>query len=239
MQVKAEKVHYFPVSLAALFLLILLFLFLIILIEVRILSYAYELMGINRRYVFLLLLVSLLGTYFNIPVYQFPGGMVISGAHADFFGMRYIIPLVEHRHGTTVAVNVGGAVIPVFLSLYLLARNKFYARALAGVILVTVVVHMVAYPVKGLGIAEPLFVPPLAATAAGLLFAGNSAPALAYISGTLGTLIGADLLNLDKIRGLEAPIVSIGGAGTFDGIFLTGIASVLIAALLAPGRKKG
>ncbi len=198
---------------------------------------AYELMGINRRYVFLLLLVSLVGTYFNIPVYQFPGGNVISGAHIDFFGMRYVIPMVRQWPGTTVAVNVGGAIVPVLLSLYLLVKNKFYGRALAGVILVTIVVHLLAYPVRGIGIAEPLFVPPLVAAAAGLIFARKSAPAPAYISGTLGTIIGADLLNLDKVQGLEAPIVSIGGAGTFDGIFLTGVASVLMAALLTPKHE--
>ena len=54
---------------------------------------------------------------------------------------------------------------------------------------------------------------------------------LAYIGGSLGTLIGADLLNLDKLRGLGAPIASIGGAGTFDGVFLTGVVAVLIASL--------
>jgi len=215
--------------------LIFLFIFLIVWIEIRVLSYAYSLMGINRRYIFLLLFVSLAGTYFNIPVYQFPGGHVVSNAHIDFFGMRYVVPMVQHT-GTTVALNIGGAVVPLILSFYLLVKNKFYGRALGGIILVTIVVHMVARPVKGLGIAEPLFVPPLAAAAAGLIFARRDAPALAYISGTLGTLIGADLLNLDKVQGLQAPIVSIGGAGTFDGIFLTGIVAVLMAALLTPRR---
>ncbi|HYA42192.1 MAG TPA: DUF1614 domain-containing protein [Syntrophobacteraceae bacterium] len=224
--------HYFPVSLAALLFFIFLLIFLVLLIEVRVFSYAYTLMGINRRCIFLLLLVSLIGTYFNVPVYQFPTGQVISDAHIDFFGMRYIVPMVRQRQGTTIAVNIGGAVVPMLLSLYLLVKNKFYGKALAGIILVTIVVHMVAYPVKGLGIAEPLFVPPLAA-AASLIFARDSAPTLAYISGTLGTLIGADLLNLDKAQALEAPIMSIGGAGTFDGIFLTGIVAVLMAAVLA------
>ena len=59
----------------------------------------------------------------------------------------------------------------------------------------------------------------------------------AYISGSLGTLIGADLLNLDKLQGLGAPVASIGGAGTFDGVFLTGIAAVLIASI--PRRAAG
>ena len=63
----------------------------------------------------------------------------------------------------------------------------------------------------------------------------DSAP-LAYIAGSLGTLIGADLTNLDKVRGLGAPVASIGGAGTFDGIFLTGILAVLLASLYARPR---
>ena len=53
--------------------------------------------------------------------------------------------------------------------------------------------------------------------------------AVASVSGSLGTLIGADLLNLGRIQGLGAPVMSIGGAGTFDGIFLTGIMAVRLA----------
>jgi uncharacterized membrane protein len=63
----------------------------------------------------------------------------------------------------------------------------------------------------------------------------NAAP-LAYIAGSMGTLIGADLTNLDKVRGLGAPVASIGGAGTFDGIFLTGILAVLLASIFHPKR---
>jgi uncharacterized membrane protein len=44
-------------------------------------------------------------------------------------------------------------------------------------------------------------------------------------------MIGADLLNLGSIHGLGAPVASIGGAGTFDSIFLIGIVAVLIASV--------
>ncbi|MCW8828861.1 MAG: DUF1614 domain-containing protein, partial [Gammaproteobacteria bacterium] len=67
-----------------------------------------------------------------------------------------------------------------------------------------------------------------AALAAVLIAPEASAP-LAYISGTLGVLIGADLLRLKDIRTMGAPFASIGGAGTFDGIFITGIVAVLLA----------
>ena len=51
------------------------------------------------------------------------------------------------------------------------------------------------------------------------------------ITGTLGTLLGADLLNLHRLRSLGAGVASIGGAGTFDGVFLSGIIAVFLVAL--------
>ena len=89
--------------------------------------------------------------------------------------------------------------------------------------------HRLAHPVPGVGIAVPTLVPPLLAAAIALPLARGSAPALAYVAGSMGTLIGGDLLNLGKIQGLGAPVASIGGAGTFDGVFLTGIIAVLLA----------
>src|SRR5437870_5126403 len=98
-----------------------------------------------------------------------------------------------------------------------------------GVAIVAAVVHRLAQPGPGVGIAVPTLVPPLAAAAIALPLSRASAPALAYIAGSMGTLIGGDLLNLGKIPGLGAPVASIGGAGTFDGVFLTGIIAVLLA----------
>jgi uncharacterized membrane protein len=65
-----------------------------------------------------------------------------------------------------------------------------------------------------------------------VILSHDYAPVLAYIGGTLGTLIGADILNIDKIKNLGAPVASIGGAGTFDGIFMSGIMAVLLSAIL-------
>jgi uncharacterized membrane protein len=100
---------------------------------------------------------------------------------------------------------------------------------LIAVAIVAAIVHAVAHPVQGVGISVPVFVPPLVAAATAILVARRAAPSVAYIGGSLGTLIGADLLNLGLVRGLGAPVASIGGAGTFDGIFLTGIVAVLLA----------
>ncbi|HKJ08966.1 MAG TPA: DUF1614 domain-containing protein, partial [Gammaproteobacteria bacterium] len=115
--------------------------------------------------------------------------------------------------------------------------NRLWVPALVGIALVAAVCHSLAHPVPGLGIAEPVFVPPLVTTVAALMLSRRHAAPLAYVSGSMGTLVGADLLNLDKIRGLGAPVASIGGAGTFDGIFVTGILAVVLASLVI-GREE-
>jgi uncharacterized membrane protein len=100
---------------------------------------------------------------------------------------------------------------------------------LLGVAVVAVVTHLVTRPVKGVGISTPIFIPPLAAALSVYLLLPAAPRVIAYVSGVLGTLIGADLSNLNRIPKLGAPIAGIGGAGTFDGIFLTGIIAVLPA----------
>jgi uncharacterized membrane protein len=224
--------HYFPLTLPFLLILFFLLIFLVIMVEVGILGYAYQTIGINRRYIFLLLLMCFWGSYINIPIYRLPPEIIRSAGQVTFFGIPYVIPTVTQWPGTVIAVNVGGAVIPTILCIYLIFKNQLFSTALIGVAVVSVIVHWLAYPVPGVGIAEPVLVPLVAAAIVAMLLSMRYAPALAYISGTLGTLIGADLLNLDKIQGLGAPIASIGGAGTFDGIFTTGILAILLAGLM-------
>src|SRR5262249_52508176 len=123
-------------------------------------------------------------------------------------------------------------------SLYLMLRSERRARMLIAVAAVAVVVHRIAVVVPGAGIAVPMLLPPLAATSVALLVAFREAPAVAYVAGSLGALIGADLWNLPRITELGAPVVAIGGAGTFDGVFLTGIIAGLLAARIMPRRRE-
>ena len=224
-----SNLHFFPLALPFVLGLFLLIGLLLALIEVGVLKYAYTKIGVDRRYVFLLLLLSLVGSYINIPVAHLPGEQVVTDRVMTYFGMRYVIPMVQEWPGTVIAINLGGAVLPMLLSLYLLVKHRLYGAGLLGVVIVTAVVHWLATPVPGVGIAVPTFIPPLVATGTAWVLQRRSAPPLAYIAGSLGTLIGADLLNLGQIQGLGAPVASIGGAGTFDGIFLTGILAVLLA----------
>jgi uncharacterized membrane protein len=81
-----------------------------------------------------------------------------------------------------------------------------------------------------------MLIPPLVATVAALLLAFREAPAIAYVAGSLGALVGADLMNLPRMTELAAPVVAIGGAGTFDGVFVTGLLAGVLAAWIAPKR---
>lgn len=226
-----SHLHYLPLTPAFFSVLVMLLVFLVVLIQVGILRYAYMRLGVSARVALLLLLATLIGSYINIPVIALPEHQVMSGQEIDFFGMRYAVPVVVDWPGTIIAVNVGGALIPTLMSLYLLAKNRLWILGLVATVCAAAVCHWLAYPVPGLGIALPTFVPAIAAAIVAWLLSRQYAAPLAYVCGSLGTLIGADLLNLDKIQGLGAPVASIGGAGTFDGIFITGILAVLIASL--------
>lgn len=224
--------YYSPLTVPFYFALFAIFALIVLLIELRIVGFVYERVGVSPRLLLLLLLASFLGSYINIPVWRLPPEQVFAEGVVNYFGMRYVVPLVREAPGTVIAVNVGGAIVPTLLSLFLIVRNRLFVTAPIAVAVVALIVHLVAHPVPGIGIAEPVFVPPIVAAATALAVSRQWAVPLAYVAGSLGTLIGADLLNLGKIQGLGAPIASIGGAGKFDGIFLTGLVAVLLASLV-------
>jgi uncharacterized membrane protein len=206
--------------------------FLFAMVEINVISYVFEAIGLPPGLAFLALLVSLIGSYVNIPISEIEGGEVSRADVVTSFGVRYRVPIHLGSGSTKIAINLGGAIVPLIIAAYVLIHQPgILLSAVVGTALVAFVVHRVARPVPGLGIATPMFVAPVVAAVAGLGLAGvhHHADAVAYVSGVLGTLIGADLANLSKIRDLGAPVASIGGAGTFDGIFLTGIVAVLLA----------
>jgi len=204
-------IHSLPLS-PALLLLLLLFALLIFLVEVRVLTYAYRKVGVHPRYAFAVMLLSLVGSRVDIPLFAIAptGAARVSGP-------------------TIVALNVGGALIPILVSVYLLARTRMYSRMLIATGAVAAVVYSLAEIVPGVGIAVPMIAPPLVAAGVAVVLAFRRAPPVAYVAGSMGTLIGADLLNLGQVARIGAPVVSIGGAGTFDGVFLTGILAGLLA----------
>ena len=201
----------FPLALPlALGLFLLLLVVLVFVVELGILGYAYRKIGVPSRYMFGVMLLSLIGSHVNVPLYAMPVERLLPAQNVVVFGRAHVAPPLQEEGVTIIAINVGGALLPLILSLYLFLRSSVRWRML-------------------LGIAVPMIVPPLAAAAVGLVLAFRRAPPVAYVSGSMGALIGADLSNLQRIGELGAPVVSIGGAGTFDGVFLTGIIAGLLA----------
>lgn len=193
---------------------------------------AFALAGLSPVAAGVVLLASLLGSGLNIPVASWKTEKTVVQRRMSHYGMVYTVP-VSVPGRTTLAVNVGGAVIPVGVSGYLTVHSGLWWPAAAASFLVALVVHLLARPVRGVGIVVPTLVPALVATALALLLhPAHAAGAVAYIGGTVGTLVGADLTHLAWIRRTGAPVASIGGAGTFDGVFVTGILAVLLASLL-------
>jgi uncharacterized membrane protein len=218
-----------PVGLPLLLLLFVILLgVLLFLVELRVLSYAYRKIGIRPRYVFLVMLVTLVGSHVNIPLYSVPVRRVAGPGLVTMFGRTYVIPETVEEGATVIAINVGGALVPLLVSAYLFLTAGMPGRMLIGIAAVAAIVHGLARVVPGIGIAVPMVVPPLAAAAVALILAFRRAPPVAYVAGSMGALVGADLLNLPRIAELGAPMVSIGGAGTFDGVFLTGIIAGLL-----------
>jgi len=201
---------------------------------VGVISNVFQALGLPPDLAFIALLLSFLGSYINIPLTEVDSGNTRVPEIVGRFGSRYRIPMRYQTGKTTIAINVGGALVPTLISLYVLSHfPEVTFAALIGTVIVALVVNRFARPVPGLGIATPMFIPPIIAAICGWWLGSHNgahhADAIAYVSGVMGTLIGADLMNLRKIGGLGAPVASIGGAGTFDGIFLTGIVAVLLA----------
>ncbi|HPB58647.1 MAG TPA: DUF1614 domain-containing protein [Candidatus Saccharicenans sp.] len=207
-------------------------------LKLGVISFAFQRLGIPPDLVFTLLFLTLIGSGINIPIKKLHSGQMMEGQVVNFYGWKFQVPVAAASETTVLAINMGGAIIPSLISLYLLFHwgGLFWEFVIATGI-VTFLVNRVARPVKGLGIATPALFPPLVAALVAFLVSlispdgFQSAPVIAYVSGTLGTLVGADLLNLKKIPELGAPVASIGGAGTFDGVFLTGIIAVVLTSI--------
>jgi uncharacterized membrane protein len=202
---------------------------LIALVQVGLLTIAFDKLGLSQHSAFILLYASLFGSAINLPLFSMRADRPPDGIPVVFLGLLRLPPQ-PYTGRTRVAINVGGGLIPVLFSLYLMSHHPIPP---GDVILATAAVaaisHLASRPIPGRGIGIPLFIAPFSAALMALMLNSNESAPLAYIAGTLGVLIGADMLRLHDIQKMGTPFASIGGAGTFDGIFITGIVAVLLA----------
>ncbi len=196
---------------ARILLLIAAFMFFVAFVQVGVLTIAFDKLGLSADSAYLLFLTILVGSMINVPLFDMKSDAFEEGM-------------------TRISVNVGGCVVPVAFCIYLVNHHPLDPVALlAAVSTVTLLSWKVSRQVPGLGIGMPVFLAPVTAAAVSYLLDAKNAAPLAYISGTLGVLIGSDLLHLKDLRRMGAPFAAIGGAGSFDGIFITGIVAVLLA----------
>lgn len=202
--------------------------FVVVFLQLGVLSVAFEKLSLAPESAYLLLVATLAGSAVNLPLFR-----VRAEPPLDMLppSLRRMLGAIPGEAGSTiVAVNVGGCIVPVAFSAYLLGHSEVHPFALLlTVAAVTMAAYVTSAPVAGVGIAMPFLVAPVTAALVATMVGPDQRAPLAYIGGTLGVLLGADVLRLGQIGRLGAPVASIGGAGTFDGIFLSGLLAVLLA----------
>lgn len=165
-----------------------------------------------------------------------------------FFGW-ISIPLFPYG-GWWVGISIGGALIPMILCIRLLwSKRVGLAEGAIGIVIVSYVAYFLTRPEEGVGIVADIewaFAPALAAGLYSMstfwMDMSKAAP-LAYVSGVLGTIVGADVFHLSEILSYDPPeegfaMLSIGGANVFDMVYLTGIAAVVVAIVVYKARKR-
>ena len=175
------------------------------------------------------------GSLINIPVKRISRTESVLVDPLAVFGIHSWWPILQRvRRDTIIAVNVGGCLIPLALAIYESVHLAMAGRqALLGLVIAvlvnTGVCYWMAKPVEGIGITMPGLFPAIVASISALLLVPDQAAPVAFVAGVLGPLIGADLLHLRDIEKIATGIASIGGAGTFDGIVLSGIVAAYLA----------
>jgi uncharacterized membrane protein len=217
-----------PVRTALLILMLLAFLF--TLVQIQVLQFAFEKLGLTPGNAMVILFATLFGSGINLPLFSIKNEIQTPLPEISLPKLFWQILEPKHPGRTVIAVNVGGCIIPLALSIYLISLHTIaFPPVLLGVSIVTAISFQFSSVIPGLGVGMPVLVAPLASASVALLIDAEHAAQLAYISGVLGVLIGADLLRLPEIGRIGTPVASIGGAGTFDGIFITGIMAALLA----------
>jgi uncharacterized membrane protein len=204
--------------------------FFVALLQIHIFEIAFVKLGLTPEAASFLLLGTLLGSGINLPLYSMQtketGHLVILPDRKPVW--EIFQPAKEGK--IVIAVNVGGCLIPVGLCLYFIFLQLIDpVRIMAGILVITALSYKFSRLVPGLGVGMPIFLAPLTSALVALVLEPEHAAHLAYISGVFGVLIGADILRLNTIAALGTPVAAIGGAGTFDGIFITGIIAALLA----------
>jgi uncharacterized membrane protein len=203
--------------------------FLVTLVQFEVIAAAFERLGLSHQAAYTLLAATLFGSLVNVPLFRMKSTLPASGIPERSLWTPFRMAHPPFTGQTVVAINAGGCLIPVLFSAHLVLRGSLGAtEILIAVAAVAAIAYAFSRPVPGAGVALPIFVAPVAAALVATALDYEQRAPLAYVCGTLGVLLGADVLRLRDIRTMGAPMASIGGAGTFDGIFIAGLLAVLL-----------
>jgi len=147
-----------------------------------------------------------------------------------------------------VGINMGGAVIPILLSVYLTVKKKIsLKKVFIGILIVAIITFFISKPVAEKGIVATFpywLLPAFSSSICSVILSWKDfikAAPLAYISGTIGVLIGADFLHLSELLSYSSNKTTnaiIGGAVVFDMIFITGIIAVILDGVIMFRQRK-
>ena len=209
--------------------LVFLSILLIIILQLGVFGIVLTKLGLSPDSAVVLLSSTLMGSLINLPLFKIKTTTEITPPQLPLPRL-FFNPELDLKNETIIAINVGGALIPVCFSIYLIFLHQLtILQIIPAIIIVSIICYFFSRPIKGIGIGMPIFIAPFTAAVVALIIAPSHSAPLAYICGTLGVLIGADLFRIKDIKHMGVPIAAIGGAGTFDGIFFTGIIAVLLA----------
>ena len=217
-----------PFSPRYFFLLVVVLSFMLAIIQIGLVTISLAKLGLTPRFALFLLMSSIVGSALNIPLFQIHSTLPEIPVEPVFRGLLRQ-PQLEFKGYTVIAINFGGAIIPILFSMYLLKNSDLnMPEVILAIFLVSIISYAVSRPIMGFGIGIPILVAPLAAAVIAITLNVELRAPLAYIAGTLGVIIGADIFRIKDVKKLGTPFASIGGAGTFDGIFITGLIAVLL-----------
>lgn len=209
--------------------LLALFGMLAIFVQIVTLALVFDKLDLSPYSAYLLLSTALIGSLINVPLFTVKADAPPFPPDPATLRRLLRLPHLKFNGKTRVTVNVGGCLVPLAFSGYLLREHSIKLMlVIAAVAMVALICRIASRPVPGVGIGIPIFIAPIMAAIVSSLIDPLNSASLAYISGTIGVLVGADLLRLGDIRKMGTPFASIGGAGTFDGIFLSGLVAVLL-----------
>jgi len=194
---------------------------------------AFHKLGISPIIGLFIVVGIFLGSLFNLPIKRYRFKRKLDSIQPLLFGTGFRFPrkIIDETE-VVIAVNVGGCIIPVLIVFYELIRLVYHGVYIAPLIAIFINIgacFTMSRSVKGVGVVIPAFLPGLLAAFCGLLLYPENSPAVAFCAGVLGPVIGADLLKLREFISAGSGLISIGGAGSFDGIVISGIVALLLS----------